>query len=163
MNATNLATKNKAKNTELAIIPKTEIAKQNPQILPALNASDSNLFNYIREIQKFPFLEEEEEQEYGRRLKKYNDQNAAKFLIQSHLRLVVKMAYQYKNYGIPVVDLISEGNIGLIKAVQKFEPEKGFRLSTYAMWWIKAYIQEYILRSWSLVKIGTTVAQKKLF
>ncbi len=123
----------------------------------------SGFSNYIREIQKFPILSAEEEYEYGIRLFHHNDKEAAKKLIQSHLRLVVKMAQKFKNYGIPLVDLVSEGNLGLIQAVKKFDPTKGFRLSTYAMWWIKAFIQEYILRSWSLVKIGTTIAQKKLF
>lgn len=132
--------------------------------VPALSSSTSSGFsNYIREIQKFPMLTAQEEYEYGVRLYDYNDKEAAKKLIQSHLRLVVKIASKFKNYGLPMIDLVSEGNLGLIQAVKKFDPRKGFRLSTYAMWWIRAFIQEYILRSWSLVKIGTTVAQKKLF
>ncbi len=123
----------------------------------------SSFSRYIKEIQKFPILTLQEEYEYGMKLFNNNDKEAAKKLIQSHLRLVVKMAGKFKNYGIPVFDLVCEGNLGLIQAVKKFDPRKGFRLSTYAMWWIRAFIQEYILRSWSLVKIGTTVAQKKLF
>jgi RNA polymerase sigma-32 factor len=124
---------------------------------------DTGFINYLKEIQKFPILTPEEEYEYGMKYKKDGDPEAAKKLLQSHLRLVVKMAGKFKKYGLPIVDLVSEGNVGLVQAVKKFDPEKGFRFSTYAMWWIRAYIQEYILRSWSLVKIGTTVAQKKLF
>jgi RNA polymerase sigma-32 factor len=122
-----------------------------------------SFLNYLKEIQKFPILTQQEEYDYGIKFIENGDKEAARFLIQSHLRLVVKIASKFKNYGLPIVDLVSEGNIGLIQAVKKFDPRKGFRLSTYAMWWIKAYIQEYILHSWSLVKIGTTTAQKKLF
>lgn len=118
---------------------------------------------YVREIQKFPVLTAKEEYDYAMRFKKTGDKEAAKMLVQSHLRLVVKMASKFKNYGLPITDLVSEGNVGLIQAVKKFDPEKGFRFSTYAMWWIRANIQEYVLRSWSLVKIGTTIAQRKLF
>lgn len=125
--------------------------------------SESSFLKYLKEIQKFPMLSAEEEYEYGMRYKETGDQEAAKMLVQSHLRLVVKMAGRFKNYGLPLLDLVSEGNLGLIQAVKKFDPTKGFRFSTYAMWWIRANIQEYVLRSWSLVKIGTTVAQKKLF
>ena len=126
--------------------------------------SDRNGFlQYLREIQKFPILTAEEEYEYGERYVKTQDKEAAKILIQSHLRLVVKMASKFKNYGLPIIDLVSEGNLGLMQAVKKFDPRKGFRFSTYSMWWIRAYMQDYILRSWSLVKIGTTAAQKKLF
>ena len=139
------------------------ISSLNENFLSSNTSYSSGFNNYIKEIQKFPLLTDEEEYEYGVKLFKYNDKQAAKKLIQSHLRLVVKMATKFKNYGIPITDLIAEGNLGLIQAVKKFNPYKGFRLSTYAMWWIKAFIQEYILRSWSLVKIGTTVAQKKLF
>lgn len=131
--------------------------------LPAVRSSEASFYHYLQEIQKFPLLTLEEEQEYGTRFQKTGDKEAAKMLVQSHLRLVVKIANTFRNYGLPIVDLVSEGNVGLIQAVKKFDPSKGFRFSTYAMWWIKAYIQEYILRSWSLVKIGTTVAQKKLF
>ncbi len=121
------------------------------------------ILQYLQEIQKFPILTPEEEYDYAIRFVKNEDKEAAKALVQSHLRLVVKIATKFKNYGLPIADLISEGNIGLIQALKKFDPFKGFRFSTYAMWWIRANIQEYILRSWSLVKIGTTAAQKKLF
>lgn len=131
--------------------------------LPLIRSAEHSFFRYLQEIQKFPLLTLEEEYRYGSRFKKTGDKEAAKMLIQSHLRLVVKIANKFRNYGLPIVDLVSEGNVGLIQAVKKFDPDKGFRFSTYAMWWIRAYIQEYILRSWSLVKIGTTVAQKKLF
>lgn len=124
---------------------------------------DNSLARYISQINKYPILSPELELKYGMDLYNNNCKEAAKHLIQSHLRLVVKMASKYKNYGLPITDLISEGNIGLIHAVKKFNPTKGFKLSTYAIWWIKAYIQDYIIRSWSLVKIGTTIAQKKLF
>jgi len=126
-------------------------------------SGDHGFLQYLREIQKFPLLTAEEELEYGKRFVETGDKEAAKILIQSHLRLVVKMAGKFKNYGLPIVELVSEGNLGLMQAVKKFDPSKGFRLSTYAMWWIRAFMQDYILRSWSLVKIGTTVAQKKLF
>lgn len=131
--------------------------------LPTIKSFDSNFFQYLKEINKFPMLTQEEEYNYGMRVQKDGDSYAAKVLVQSHLRLVVKVASKFRRYGLPIVDLVSEGNVGLIQAVKKFEPKKGFRLSTYAVWWIKAYIQEYVLRSWSLVKIGTTAAQKKLF
>ena len=131
--------------------------------LPAARNAEASFFNYLQEIHKFPILTFEEEQEYARDFKATGNREAAKMLIQSHLRLVVKIANTFKNYGLPIVDLVSEGNVGLMQAVKKFEPEKGYRFCTYAMWWIKAYIQEYILKSWSMVKIGTTLAQKKLF
>lgn len=131
--------------------------------LPAIKSFESSFFQYLKEVNKFPLLSKEEEYDYGVRYQKDGDSYAAQMLVQSHLRLVVKIAAKFRNYGLPVVDLVSEGNIGLMQAVKKFDPKKGFRLSTYAMWWIKAYIQEYILKSWSLVKIGTTAAQKKLF
>jgi RNA polymerase sigma-32 factor len=126
-------------------------------------SENSALINYIRQVQKFPLLTPEEEYEHGIKYAEQGDKESAKILTQSHLRLVVKMAGKFRNYGLPLIDLIAEGNLGLIQAVKKFDPRKGFRLSTYAMWWIKAYMQDYILRSWSLVKIGTTAAQKKLF
>ncbi len=131
--------------------------------LPKVRSAEASFFHYLREIQKFPLLTFEEEQKYGERFQQTGDKEAAKMLIQSHLRLVVKIASKFRAYGLPIVDLVSEGNVGLIQAVKKFDPTKGFRFSTYAMWWVKAYIQEYILRSWSMVKIGTTAAQKKLF
>lgn len=127
------------------------------------SAEDSGLKRYIREVNKFPILTKEEEYEYGKRVKNSGDKEAAKALVQSHLRLVVKIATKFRKYGLSIKDLVSEGNLGLIHAVKKFDPDKGFRFSTYAMWWIKAFMQEYILRSWSLVKIGTTAAQRKLF
>ena len=125
--------------------------------------SSDGLSQYIAQISKFPVLTSEQEFELASRVKKYGDKDAAQKLVQSHLRLVVKMASKYRNYGLPVTDLISEGNLGLIKAVKKYNPDQGFRFSTYAMWWVRANIQEYVLRSWSLVKIATTKAQKKLF
>tara|TARA_B100000686_G_scaffold125756_1_gene133174 strand:+ start:38 stop:937 length:900 start_codon:yes stop_codon:yes gene_type:complete len=130
--------------------------------LPAISA-DGGLTSYLSEIKKFPILSPEEEYMLAKRWKKRGDLKAAQKLITSHLRLVAKIAMGYRGYGLPVNEMISEGNIGLMQAVKKFEPEKGFKLATYAMWWIKASIQEYILRSWSLVKMGTTSAQKKLF
>ena len=126
-------------------------------------AIDAGLANYLTQIKKFPILSPEEEYMLAKRWKKRGDLKSAQKLITSHLRLVAKIAMGYRGYGLPVNEIISEGNIGLMKAVKKFEPEKGFKLATYAMWWIKASIQEYILRSWSLVKMGTTSAQKKLF
>ncbi len=128
-----------------------------------VKSSEAGFLRYLREIQKFPILTAEEELKYGTRFAETGDKEAAKMLIQSHLRLVAKMAGKFRNYGLPLVDLVSEGNVGLMQAVKKFDPKKGFRFATYAMWWIRAYMQEYILRSWSLVKIGTTLAQKKLF
>ena len=129
----------------------------------ALLSPEQGLTNYINQIKTFPMLDAEEEFMLAKRYQEHEDSEAAHKLVTSHLRLVVKIAYGYKNYGLPVPELISEGNIGLMQAVKKFDPDKGFRLSTYAMWWIKAAIQEYILKSWSLVKLGTTAAQKKLF
>lgn len=138
---------------------------KNPTALPRdiTKSSDAGFLQYLKEIQKFPLLTKEEEFEYGSRFQENGDKEAAKMLVQSHLRLVVKIARKFKNYGLPMFDVVLEGNVGLVQAVKKFDPAKGFRFSTYAMWWIKAYIQEYVLRSWSLVKIGTTAAQKKLF
>ena len=130
--------------------------------LPSI-AIDVGLAGYLTQIKKFPILSPEEEYMLAKRWKKRGDLKSAQKLITSHLRLVVKIAMGYRGYGLPVNEMISEGNIGLMQAVKKFEPEKGFKLATYAMWWIKASIQEYILRSWSLVKMGTTSAQKKLF
>ena len=130
--------------------------------LPSL-AVDVGMSKYLAEIKKFPMLSPEEEYMLAKRWKKRGDLKSAQKLITSHLRLVAKIAMRYKGYGLPVNEIISEGNIGLMQAVKKFDPEKGFKLATYAMWWIKASIQEYILRSWSLVKMGTTSAQKKLF
>jgi RNA polymerase sigma-32 factor len=130
--------------------------------LPSLYG-DSGLSRYLNEIKVFPILTAGEEFMLAERYIKYDDSEAAHKLVTSHLRLVAKIAMQYRGYGLPVADLISEGNIGLMKAVKKFEPERGFRLSTYAMWWIKASVTEYVLKTWSLVKMGTMAAQKKLF
>tara|TARA_Y100000590_G_scaffold250407_1_gene281257 strand:- start:1893 stop:2792 length:900 start_codon:yes stop_codon:yes gene_type:complete len=130
--------------------------------LPA-QALEGSLSKYLAQIKKFPMLTAEEEYMLAKSWRDRGDLKSAQKLVTSHLRLVAKIAMGYRGYGLPVSELVSEGNIGLMQAVKKFEPEKGFRLATYAMWWIKASIQEYILRSWSLVKIGTTTAQKKLF
>ena len=130
--------------------------------LPVLS-SEGNLAVYLQEIKKFPMLTAEEEYMLAKRYKEHGDSDAAHKLVTSHLRLVAKIAMGYRGYGLPVTDLISEGNVGIMQAVKRFDPEKGFRLATYAIWWIKANIQEYILKSWSLVKMGTTSAQKKLF
>ncbi len=130
--------------------------------LPTIS-NESGLSVYLEQIKKFPMLAAEEEYMLAKNWKTTGNIKAAEKLVTSHLRLVAKIAMGYKGYGLPVNEIISEGNIGLMQAVKKFEPEKGFRLATYAMWWIKASIQEYVLRSWSLVKIGTTTAQKKLF
>merc|ERR1711981_963400 len=124
---------------------------------------EGNLNSYMEQIKKFPLLEVKEEYMLATAWKNQGDVKATHKLVTSHLRLVAKIASGYRGYGLPISDLISEGNIGMMHAVKRFEPEKGFRLATYAMWWIKASIQEYVLRSWSLVKIGTTAAQKKLF
>ena len=131
-------------------------------MFPAISP-DGNLSRYLDQIRAFPMLEPNEEYMLAKAWKEKEDVAAAHQLVTSHLRLVAKIAMGYRGYGLPVADLISEGNLGMMHAVKKFEPEKGFRLATYAMWWIKAAIQEYILRSWSLVKIGTTAGQKKLF
>ncbi|WP_439532845.1 RNA polymerase sigma factor RpoH [Polymorphobacter sp.] len=130
--------------------------------IPALGGEDG-LNRYLSEIRKFPLLAPEQEYMLAKRWAEHEDPEAAATLVTSHLRLVAKIAMGYRGYGLPVAELIAEGNIGLIQGVKKFDAEKGFRLATYAMWWIRAAIQEYILRSWSLVKIGTTAAQKKLF
>ena len=130
--------------------------------LPVLS-SEGNLAFYLQEIKKFPILSANEEFMLAKRFKEHGDTKAAHKLVTSHLRLVAKIAMGYRGYGLPITDLISEGNVGIMQAVKKFDPDKGFRLATYAMWWIRAQIQEYVLHSWSLVKIGTTAAQKKLF
>jgi RNA polymerase sigma-32 factor len=131
-------------------------------LAPAPNPEGS-LSRYLQEIRKFPMLEPQEEYMLAKRWKEHEDTEAAHKLVTSHLRLVAKIAMGYRGYGLPIGEVISEGNVGLMQAVKRFEPERGFRLATYAMWWIRASIQEYILRSWSLVKMGTTAAQKKLF
>jgi len=131
-------------------------------VMPALKA-ESGLSHYLEEIRRFPMLEPQQEYMLARSWREHGDREAAHQLVTSHLRLVAKIAMGYRGYGLPISEVISEGNVGLMQAVKRFEPEKGFRLATYAMWWIKAAIQEYILRSWSLVKMGTTANQKKLF
>jgi RNA polymerase sigma-32 factor len=131
--------------------------------LPAILDGEGSLQRYLQDIKLFPMLTPEEEYMLGKRYKEHADPEAAQRMITSHLRLVAKIAMGYRGYGLPIGEVISEGNIGLMQAVKKFEPDKGFRLATYAMWWIKASIQEYVLRSWSLVKMGTTANQKKLF
>lgn len=134
----------------------------NTTTVPALTP-EGNLQRYLDEIRKFPMLEQEQEYMLAKSWRERNDSEAAHQLVTSHLRLVAKIAMGYRGYGLPVAELISEGNVGMMQAVKRFDPERGFRLATYAMWWIRASIQEYILHSWSLVKMGTTAAQKKLF
>jgi len=131
--------------------------------LPTITQGDGGLSRYLQEIRRFPMLEPQEEYMLAKRYLEHNDPKAAHRLVTSHLRLVAKIAMGYRGYGLPIGEVISEGNVGLMQAVKRFEPDRGFRLATYAMWWIKASIQEYILRSWSLVKMGTTANQKRLF
>ena len=133
------------------------------KVLPTLNGGSLGLSRYLSEIRKYPMLEPGEEFMLAKRWQQHEDADAAEKLVTSHLRLVARIAMGYRGYGLPIGEVISEGNVGLMQAVKRFEPDKGFRLATYAMWWIRASIQEYILRSWSLVKMGTTAAQKKLF
>ena len=131
--------------------------------LPSLYGGEGGLTRYLEEIRRFPMLQPQEEYMLAKRYQEHDDPDAAHQLVTSHLRLVAKIAMGYRGYGLPIGEVISEGNVGLMQAVKRFEPERGFRLATYAMWWIKASIQEYILRSWSLVKMGTTANQKRLF
>ena len=131
--------------------------------LPSVASGEGGLQRYLQQIRQFPMLQPDEEYMLAKRWREHNDSEAAHQLVTSHLRLVAKIAMGYRGYGLPISEIISEGNVGLMQAVKRFEPDKGFRLATYAMWWIKAAIQEYILRSWSLVKMGTTASQKKLF
>src|ERR687895_1365286 len=131
--------------------------------LPTISGGSVGLARYLEEIRRFPMLEPDEEYMLAKRWQEHGDSEAAQRLVTSHLRLVARIAMGYRGYGLPIGEVISEGNVGLMQAVKRFDPDKGFRLATYAMWWIKAAIQEYILHSWSLVKIGTTAAQKKLF
>ncbi|MBA4612556.1 MULTISPECIES: RNA polymerase sigma factor RpoH [Stappia] len=133
------------------------------QNIPVLSSAEGGLSRYLDEIRRFPMLEPQEEYMLAKRYKEHEDPQAAERLVNSHLRLVAKIAMGYRGYGLPISEVVSEGNVGLMQAVKRFEPDKGFRLATYAMWWIKAAIQEYILRSWSLVKMGTTANQKRLF
>jgi RNA polymerase sigma-32 factor len=131
--------------------------------LPTISGGSVGLARYLEEIRRFPMLEPDEEYMLAKRWQQHGDADAAQRLVTSHLRLVARIAMGYRGYGLPIGEVISEGNVGLMQAVKRYDPEKGFRLATYAMWWIRASIQEYILRSWSLVKMGTTAAQKKLF
>ena len=131
--------------------------------LPSIAAGEGGLNRYLDEVRKFPMIEQQKEYMLAKRYQEHDDRKAAHQLVTSHLRLVAKIAMGYRGYGLPIGEVISEGNVGLMQAVKKFDPDKGFRLATYAMWWIKASIQEYILRSWSLVKMGTTANQKRLF
>src|SRR5690606_35296384 len=133
------------------------------QTLPSIVSGEGGLSRYLEEIRRFPMLQPQEEYMLAKRYEEHKDPEAAHRLVTSHLRLVAKIAMGYRGYGLPIGEVISEGNVGLMQAVKKFDPERGFRLATYAMWWIKAAIQEYILRSWSLVKMGTTANQKRLF
>jgi len=135
----------------------------NANRLPSIAAGEGGLQRYLAEIRQFPMLTPDEEYMLAKRWREHGDREAAHRLVTSHLRLVAKLAMGYRGYGLPISEVISEGNVGLMQAVKRFEPERGFRLATYAMWWIKASIQEFILRSWSLVKMGTTASQKKLF
>ncbi|MBK1625105.1 MULTISPECIES: RNA polymerase sigma factor RpoH [Afifella] len=131
--------------------------------IPVVSTAEGGLSRYLDEIRKFPMLEPQEEYILAKRYQEHDDRDAAHRLVTSHLRLVAKIAMGYRGYGLPIGEVISEGNVGLMQAVKRFDPDKGFRLATYAMWWIRAAIQEYILRSWSLVKMGTTANQKRLF
>ena len=131
--------------------------------LPTISSGEGGLNRYLEEIRRFPMLEPQQEYMLAKRYNEHQDTSAAHELVTSHLRLVAKIAMGYRGYGLPIGEVISEGNVGLMQAVKKFDPERGFRLATYAMWWIKASIQEYVLRSWSLVKMGTTANQKRLF
>ncbi|MEZ5841903.1 MAG: RNA polymerase sigma factor RpoH [Hyphomicrobiales bacterium] len=131
--------------------------------IPAIAATDGGLARYLDEIRRFPMLEPQEEYMLAKSYQEHDDRDAAQRLVTSHLRLVAKIAMGYRGYGLPIGEVVSEGNVGLMQAVKRFDPDKGFRLATYAMWWIRAAIQEYILRSWSLVKMGTTANQKRLF
>ena len=131
--------------------------------LPVIASGEAGLSRYLEEIRRFPMLAPDEEYMLAKAYKEHGDRESAHRLVTSHLRLVAKIAMGYRGYGLPIAEIVSEGNVGLMQAVKRFDPDKGFRLATYAMWWIRAAIQEYILRSWSLVKMGTTAAQKKLF
>lgn len=147
----------------LLINPSSINAEVLKKYQPSRDYSKDNFLQYLRKIQKFAILTKEEEEFHTKNYYENSDNNSARTLIESHLRLVVKIAGRFKNYGLPIIDLVQEGNLGLIQALKKFQPQKGFRFSTYAMWWIRAFIQDFVLRSWSLIKIGTTNAQKKLF
>lgn len=151
------------KKTALKPVKKATASKSKAVALAPAPNPEGSLSRYLTDIRKFPMLEAQEEFELAKDYAKSGDTKSAHKLVTSHLRLVAKIAMGYRGYGLPIGEVISEGNVGLMRAVQKFDPDRGFRLATYAMWWIRASIQEYVLRSWSLVKIGTTAAQKKLF
>ncbi len=140
-----------------------ELKEMTTRALPTIAEGSGGLARYLEEIRRFPMLEPDQEYMLAKRWQEHEDSDAAQELVTSHLRLVAKIAMGYRGYGLPIGEVVSEGNVGLMQAVKRFDPDKGFRLATYAMWWIRASIQEYILRSWSLVKMGTTAAQKKLF
>src|SRR5919106_7072634 len=142
--------------------PRRRVHLMARNVMPAISA-EGGLSRYLEEIRRFPMLEPQEEYMLAKSWREHGDRDAAHKLVTSHLRLVAKIAMGYRGYGLPISEVVSEGNVGLMQAVKRFDPDKGFRLATYAMWWIRASIQEYILRSWSLVKMGTTAAQKKLF
>ena len=144
------------------ILPELKVDMATGATVPSVS-SEGGLSRYLQEIRKFPLLDPEEEYMLAKRWREHSDPQAAQRLVTSHLRLVAKIAMGYRGYGLPLSELISEGNVGMMQAVKRFDPDRGFRLATYAMWWIRASIQEYILHSWSLVKLGTTAAQKKLF
>jgi RNA polymerase sigma-32 factor len=147
----------------LRIKPPVRLTDMAAKSLPTIADGSGGLARYLEEIRRFPMLEPNQEYMLAKRWREHGDTDAAQELITSHLRLVARIAMGYRGYGLPIGEVISEGNVGLMQAVKRFDPERGFRLATYAMWWIRASIQEYILRSWSLVKMGTTAAQKKLF
>lgn len=153
----------KSKSSAITKVGTTKLSKSYSQSLPSVTAGSDGLSRYMQEIRRFPMLEPNEEFMLAKSYLEHDDREAAHKLVTSHLRLVGKIAMGYRGYGLPVGEVISEGNVGLMQAVKKFDPDKGFRLATYAMWWIKASIQEYVLRSWSLVKMGTTANQKRLF
>src|SRR5271165_6071541 len=144
--------------------PATGVQPTMPSVakVPSVS-SEGSLSRYLREIREFPLLDQNEEYMLAKRWREHSDPEAARQLVTSHLRLVAKIAMGYRGYGLPLSELVAEGNVGMMQAVKRFDPDRGFRLATYAMWWIRAAIQEYILHSWSLVKMGTTAAQKKLF
>ena len=152
--------KTEDKRTRGCFMAQAVVAKGN---VPSVPSSEGGLSRYLADIRKYPMLEPNQEYMLAKRFLEHDDRNAAEQLVTSHLRLVAKIAMGYRGYGLPIGEVISEGNVGLMQAVKKFDPERGFRLATYAMWWIKASIQEYVLRSWSLVKMGTTANQKRLF
>ncbi|MEM1365500.1 MAG: RNA polymerase sigma factor RpoH [Pseudomonadota bacterium] len=151
------------KKNEIATRSTSNLSARQSQTLPSITTGNGGLNRYMEEIKRFPMLKPDEEYMLAKSYAEHGDTGAAHKMVTSHLRLVAKIAMGYRGYGLPISEVVSEGNVGLMQAVKKFDPEKGFRLATYAMWWIKAAIQEYVLRSWSLVKMGTTANQKRLF